>query len=79
MTFKVYAIRDEKTEFLSPTLDFSDATALRNFNLGLSRSDTVMGANKSDFCLYEVGLFDTESGLLTATIPPRFVARGGEA
>ncbi len=78
MTFKVYAVRDEKTEFLAPTLDYSDATALRNFNLALSRSDSVMGANKSDFCLYEVGLFDSESGLLTPTIPPRFVARGGE-
>lgn len=75
MKFHVYAIRDELTGFLAPTLDSSDPVACRSFRAALAASP-VMVKNPADFSLYRIGVYDSDSGLLTPTVPPEFVMRG---
>lgn len=78
MTLNVYAIYDKKVGYLTPTYDTNDATATRNFAYAMSKADSVFGFQPADFALYMVGTFSTDSGLLIATTPPKFVAEGAD-
>lgn len=62
MKFGIYVIRDSVTGYMTPTFDMNDTSAMRNFRYAMSKSDSVMSANKSDFSLYRIGSYDSESG-----------------
>lgn len=62
MIYGVYCVRDLKTSFLSPTVDVNDASAIRNFSHAIIASDNIMHTHRSDFQLFKLGGFDTDTG-----------------
>lgn len=75
MIFHVYAIRDELTTFMSPMLDSSNDSAIRNFRLAID-SNVMMEKNPTDFCLYKLGDYDNETGKIIPLDVPEFIVRG---
>ena len=49
MKFNVYAMRDLKSGFLTPTVDQNDAMASRNFASSIQRSEGVLFTHKPNF------------------------------
>ena len=64
MKYNVYCIRDDKTGFLTPTVDTNHFTAARNFANAIMQGQGVLFTHADDFRLYCIGEFDTESGQL---------------
>lgn len=64
MIYPVYAIRDAKVGFMSPTVDQNDASAARNFEHAVMNSASLMNSHPGDYALYRIGSFDTESGVI---------------
>lgn len=70
MIYNVYAIRDFKTGFLTPTLDQNDAAAARNFEHAvLVNQDSLFFSHPEDYALYRVGSYDTECGKILPEMP----------
>lgn len=70
MKYSVFAIRDFKTGFLQPTVDANAASAIRNFEHAVLRNDdSLFFSHPEDYSLYELGEYDTDTGLLTAKSP----------
>lgn len=81
MIYGVYSIYDKATKlFTAPTIDISDASAVRYFQQALADSSSVMNFKPEDFDLYQVGTFDVESGYLDCLVPPSrlFVGSDGD-
>lgn len=76
MVYNVYSIRDNKTAFMQPLYDQSDASAIRGFARAINNEGTIFDFAPADFDLYMVGTFDDQSGELKAVSPIRFVASG---
>lgn len=79
MKCNVYSIRDVLTGFMTPIVDQNDATALRNFTMACSvvdASKSTMSFRPSDYSLYRIAVFDTESGSVEPLIPIQLVANG---
>lgn len=64
MIYPVYAIRDAKVGFMSPTVDQNDASAARNFEHAVMNSASLMNSHPGDYALYRIGSFDTETGVI---------------
>lgn len=64
MIYPMYAIRDKKVGFLTPTIDQNNAAAIRNFEHACQQSQNLMFSHPEDFDLYRIGTFDTETGRL---------------
>lgn len=62
MILGVYAIRDIKTGFMTPTVEPNDAVAHRNFAHAVQLSDSVLFSHASDFSLFRIGSFDSDTG-----------------
>lgn len=75
MTYRVYAIRDVYTGFLSPTVDQSDPVAVRNFSHAILNGNSLMLSHPQDYDLYCIGEYETDSGLLTPLIPPELISK----
>ena len=58
----VYAVKDKKGEFWNPSVDQNDASAIRNFAQMVNTEGTLFAFAPGDFELYQIGLFDTETG-----------------
>lgn len=70
MKYNVYAVRDIKTGFLTPTLDQNDVSAARNFEHAvLNNRDSLFFSHPEDYALFCVGSFDTDSGELLPQLP----------
>lgn len=72
MIYNVYSIRDELTGFMTPVVEHSDAVAMRNFQMACSaskRDTSLMAFRPSDYILYQIGTFDTDSGLISPVVP----------
>lgn len=79
MTYNIYAIKDDATTFLVPTIDSTDAQAIRHFKFALTNSEnSIMYFCKSDFSLYKIGTYDNESGVITPFAVPHLVFRGSD-
>lgn len=76
MKYGVYAIKDNLSEFMAPTIDFNDNTAKRNFALILQNSDGVLHANPGDYDLYKIAEYDASTGALSPLAFLEFVAHG---
>lgn len=77
MKMKVYAVRDVKSSFMAPVLGGNDAMAMRSFRAGMA-SVPDFNVAPADFELYNIGEFDSDSGLLTPTVPPVWICSGAE-
>lgn len=78
MIYPIYAVRDLMTGFMSPTVDMNDVSAARNFTHAVKTSDGVMHTNPSDFDLFRVGSFDTETGQIDSVWPIELITSGGD-
>lgn len=71
MKYGVYSIRDSAAGvFTAPTIDISDASAVRAFQQALQNEASVMHFKPEDFSLHQVATFDVESGLMEPVVPP---------
>lgn len=69
MKFNVYAIRDVHTGFMSPTIDVSDQSAIRNFAHAVMQEHSLMHTHAPDYSLYRIGVFESESGVIESILP----------
>ncbi len=67
MKYGVYCIRDLKSGWLSPTVDINDQVAVRNFAYAVQHND-MFSDFASDYSLYKIGEFDTDSGDITSIL-----------
>lgn len=73
MIYGVYAMRDVKVGFLTPTFDVNDESAKRNFSFAVLNSDSVLSSFANDFSFYKLGEYDSESGLLRPLSLPLYL------
>lgn len=78
MIYNVYCIRDDKTGFLTPTVDTNHFTAARNFANAIMQGKGVLFTHADDFRLYCIGKFNTESGQLTPSAVQELVSEGSQ-
>lgn len=79
MIYGVYSIRDIKTGFMSPTIEQNDDSAARNFYHAVANSEGILFTFASDFSLYHIANFDSDTGVIDPGIPPVLVAEGVNA
>lgn len=75
MKKNLYAIRDLKVGFLAPMVDDNEDTAIRNFEYACAHNDIINFA-PTDFELYHIGTFDTDSGVIDPCSIPTFICNG---
>lgn len=77
MKYGIFSIYDSAAGvFTAPTIDVTDASAIRNFAQALNNSGSTMNFKPSDFALYRIGTFAVESGLVEADTPPVHLVSG---
>ena len=76
MIYGMYAIRDTKTGFLPPQCDLNDNSAIRNFEHACTDKNSLMYTHGSDYELYKIAEYDTESGNIIECKPNMFLASG---
>lgn len=69
MKLGLYSIKDAKTGFLSPVLEQSDASALRNFSQAVNEAGSLLNYSPNDFSFFKVADFDTDKGVEPLTSP----------
>lgn len=79
MIYGIYSIRDVRTGFMSPTVDATDAAAARNFHHAVLNSGSVLTSFASDFSLYRLADFDSDTGVITPLSPVSFIVDGASA
>lgn len=77
MIYNVFAVRDNKVGFLTPTIDVNKDSAIRNFRHAFMRDDTLFHTHAKDFDLFLIGSFDSDSGIITP-VSPEFVFSGAD-
>lgn len=78
MKFGMYAIKDAKTGFMTPTVDQNDASALRNFEHAVNQPDSLMHSHPNDFTLCRLASYDTDTGICDVAPVPYVVADAAE-
>lgn len=79
MKFRMYSIRDSLTGFMTPILEQSDPVAMRNFCMAIDvqkRDSSVMAFRPSDFSMYHIADFDSDSGVICPVLPVELVCSG---
>lgn len=79
MIYSVYAIRDVKTGFMTPTIEVNDDTAIRNFSHAVVNSDNILFSFAKDFSLYRLAAFDSDTGAITSEPLPKLVYEAADA
>lgn len=69
MIYPVYSYKDEMIGFGTPTLNINDNVAMRDFREAMKNN-----AHAGDYALYKIGMYDTDTGVLTSDIT--FLLRG---
>lgn len=65
MNLRVYSVYDLKAKiFMQPFFSHNVATAGRMFSDTVNDSSTMLHKHPEDYCLYEIGGFDDETGEL---------------
>lgn len=74
MNYNLYVIYDKVSEqYSAPFTSLNDATAVRHFN-SVTRGNSM--AEPSDFELYGVGIFNTDSASFALSSKLRFITKG---
>lgn len=76
MKYPMYSVRDRHTGFMTPSTDFNDNTAKRNFAKAINSDNGIMNFDPGDFDLYRIGEFDTDKGVLIPEKIPQLVISG---
>ncbi|QCS36580.1 nonstructural protein [Capybara microvirus Cap3_SP_469] len=69
----MYSLKDNLVGFNSITCSQNQSTILRDLKTVVNHSDSQISNNPSDYSLWYLGTFDTESGLIELTSMPEFV------
>ena len=70
MKLNAYSILDSKAKsYTQPRYWQHDGEALRAFQLGVQKGDSIMAACPEDYSFYKVGSFDDQSGIFTSIKP----------
>lgn len=79
MILGVYAARDALAGFMTPVVEQSDAIAMRNFRMACDaagRDRSLMSWRSTDFSLYRLATYDTETGVVVPVTPITLVCSG---
>lgn len=77
MKYPIYTIRDVKVGFDTQFLpQISDDAAQRAFAMAINNPGTMLNFQPSDFELYKIGEFDTETGRIESVPVPEFICGG---
>jgi hypothetical protein len=76
MKLCVYSMRDLKSDFMAPNFSTNDAVAVRSFESAIEQSHDVLFTHRSDFQLFRIGSFDTETGHIDSEELPVLIADG---
>lgn len=70
MITKIFAIKDCKQGFLNVTTEKNKLIVLRNLEQVVRSADenSLMAKFPADFSLYELGEFDTDTGIITPKV-----------
>lgn len=74
MIYGIYAIKDAKTAFMPCTVDYNNDSAIRNFEHAVKQPDSLMASHPGDYALYRLGVYDTETGMITVDDLPVQIA-----
>ena len=74
MKIPVYCIKDDYLGFQTPWCQMNEAAACRDFENVCTKADTVYCQHKELFNLYQIGIFDNESGLIEPDV--KFIQAG---
>lgn len=70
MKYPVYSIRDQKVGFQPQLIvEQSDQSAIRGFSYAINGNEGLMNYSPSDFDLFRIGEFDTETGEFKSVNP----------
>lgn len=72
MKYNLYAVYDKTAKAYAPPMAaLNNATAIRTFRGQVNHVDpnNVLNTSPSDFALYGLGEFDSETGIITANTP----------
>lgn len=73
-TARIYSVKDELTAtFLQPVLVEKEDEILRIFTYQINNTP-IWTDNASDFSLYYLGTFDSESGTIIGNIPKKIIS-----
>ncbi len=65
----IYAIKDDKTGFMAPQAQRSDAVAIRSFeNILRDPHPNIVNQNPADFSFYCLGEYDEDTGVITSNV-----------
>lgn len=78
MIYPIISIRDKYTTFMAPTVDQTVESAKRNFAFAINNNPGLMNFSPSDYDLYQIGNFDSVSGVVEACEPIQFICNGNE-
>ncbi len=70
IVYEMFAVRDIKTGYLSPTLDQNSESAIRNFEHACMIADSLFFTHAADYSLYRVGTYYPDTGMIEPAIPP---------
>lgn len=73
MKIGVYSIRDVRNGFLTPIIEVSDSSAIRNFSFTVMNGTNLMNTFSGDYDFYKIGEFDTDVGLISPITPIEFL------
>lgn len=75
MIYPVYSVRDDKAGFGQPQVSLNEPTMIRSFAHQINQPGSILEFASSDYSLYEIGSFDTDSGEFKPVLP-RFIISG---
>lgn len=69
MVYNVYSVLDVNVGYGVPIVQDNDAVAMRAFENGCVDQSSIWYTHSSDFSLWCIGSFDTDSGKLESAAP----------
>lgn len=69
MVKNMYSILDVNVGYGMPLMQDNDAVAMRNFENACSDKSSVFATHSSDFSLWCIGTFDSDTGVLESCLP----------
>lgn len=76
MIVNIYAMRDLKSNFMTPTVSTNDAVAMRSFESAIEQSQGELFTHRSDFQLYRIGCYDLDKGTISPEDLPVLIMEG---
>ena len=76
MKLNMYVMRDQRTSYMTPTFDYTDQSAVRNFEHAMMQKDSLINSHTEDYSLYRIGTYDNETGRVTPESEPVLIIDG---